>query len=85
MRRFYFDEEGESEEEPNEMDFLPETEFFTMGSMDSPEHHLLGLAIRFCEKSLLWRFFGIDKKLQVIEKTYNSLKKLTEGQEDAEV
>lgn len=83
MRRFYFDEEGRGDDEEDAEDmegmgFMPE-EFITMTPMSNPEHHLLDCAIKFCEKSILWRFMGNSSRLKMLEDVYVRIRNMMEG------
>lgn len=90
MKRFYFgnddgdDEDEEDLEDPRFM--MPDpSEFISMASLDNPDEHLLECAMRICEKSFLWRFFGVERKTSMVGKVFLDLKKLTEGMDDAQV
>lgn len=90
MRRFYFeDEEGEDDEDNDieDMAFMMPggPEFISMAHLDNPDNSLLGYAIKICEKSLFWRFRTISGRMKMIEDAYDSLKKITEGENDAKI
>jgi hypothetical protein len=89
MKRFYFgDDEDEDEEyEEDEIDesrFL-DAELIAMTQLGNADNNLLICSIKICEKSLFWIFLSTNKKIKIIEKVYNSLKKLTEGDRDAKI
>ena len=88
MKRFYFgndegdDEDDEDLEDPRFM--MPDpSEFISMAKFDNPDEHLLECAMRICEKSFLWMFFGVERKTSMVGKVFLDLKKLTEGLDDA--
>jgi len=95
MKRFYF---GDDEERENEdMDDMEDmggdlggmypdpSEFITMTQFSNPNEYLLGCAIRICEKSFFWKFRKETKKIEIIERIFKALKKMTEGQQDAQI
>lgn len=90
MKRFYFgddDEDGEEEDDLDETKFMmPDAaELIAMTQFGDSDQHVLNCAIKICEKSLLWRFRSLSYKLDAFEEAYSRIKKLTEGQEDAEI
>lgn len=89
MKRFYFGEE-ENYEDEDEFDsdsephmFPDPADFITMAQFENPDNFILNSSIKICEKSLFWNFFGVSKKIKMISKVFESLKKLTEGNKDA--
>ena len=93
MRRFYLGNEGNSEEEDDEDDDFDESkfmmpgpsEFITMAGFDNIDQQLLSCSIKICEGSFFWRFKGIESRLNMVEKVFERLRKLTEGDFDAEI
>ena len=89
MKRFYFgeDDEDDEEEDLDETKFMmPDAaELIAMTQFGDPDQHLLNCALKICEKSFLWRFRSLSYKLDSFEEAYSRIKKLTEGQEDAEI
>jgi hypothetical protein len=91
MKRFYFggedDEEGEDEDDLDETKFMmPDAaELIAMTHLGDSDQHILNCAIKICEKSLFWRFRSLSYKLNAFEEAFNRIRKLTEGQEDAEI
>lgn len=89
MKRFYFnnDEEDEDDEDMDDPNFMmPDpSEFISMARLDNPDQYLLECSLRMCEKSFLWRFFSVEKKISMVSMVFIDLKKLTEGMDDAEV
>lgn len=84
MKRFFFDEENEDEDDAESSlpEFVPE--FFTMSQQENPSIHVLNCSVRICEQSLLWRFFGISRKVSMIQKTFSELMTLLEVEKDQE-
>lgn len=84
MKRFSFgDEEDDEEEDEMEMEMearrmFPE-EFITMAQFGNPGNDILGIAVKVCEKSWLWRFKSLPAKLEMIAKAFISLQELSEG------
>lgn len=90
MKRFYFgNEEGGDEEEEDFDDprfMMPDaSELIAMTRFDNPDQQILECAIKICEKSLFWRFFGVVRKMSMIKKVFLSLRELTEGIDDATI
>lgn len=90
MKRFYFgNEDGDEEDEEDINDprfMMPDPyEFISMAKFDNPDQNLLGCSLRICEKSLFWRFFGVEKKISMFSKVFLELKKITEGMDDAQI
>lgn len=94
MRRFYLGNEGNHEEEDDDEDgdfdeskfMMPgPSEFITMTGFDNVDQQLLSCSIKICEGSFFWRFKGIESRLNMVEKVFERLKKLTEGDFDAEI
>jgi hypothetical protein len=85
MKRFSFGEdEPEDEEELDDMQFfMPSSEFISMGQFADPNQEILNLSIKICEKSIFWRFYSSQKKVQIIGDVFKQLKKITEGNSDA--
>lgn len=86
MKRFFFDEENDNEDEDDMEKSIPEfiPEFFSMSQQENPSVHVLNCAVRICEQSLLWRFYGISKKVSMIQSTFSDLMKLVEGEQQQE-
>jgi hypothetical protein len=88
MKRFFFDEENEDEDdivdnsERSLPDFIPE--FFTMSQQENLSVPVLNCAVRICEQSLFWRFFKISKKVSMIQKTFSDLMMLVETEKEQE-
>lgn len=84
MKRFSFDEDDnyEDDDDLEDMKFLmPSSEFISMGST---EQDLLGLAIRVCEKSWFWKFYGAQKKIEIVQVVFEKLRDIIEdGEQDA--
>jgi hypothetical protein len=78
MKRFFFDEEEDDEGDDEEMmegaDYaFPE--FLAMAhQMGDPNQLLLDCSIRICERTFLWRFRSLDKKMLMIEEVFGKLK-----------
>jgi hypothetical protein len=90
MKRFYFGEDDEDSEEEDDLDetkfMMPDAaELIAMTQFGDADQHVLNCAIKICEKSFLWRFRSLSYKLDAFEEAYSRIKKLTEGQEDAEI
>jgi len=90
MKRFYFGEDDEDSEEEDDLDetkfMMPDAaELIAMTQFGNADQHVLNCAIKICEKSFLWRFRSLSYKLDAFEEAYSRIKKLTEGQEDAEI
>ena len=95
MKRFYFGDDEEEDKEDEDLDFeeanqmFPDvSELIALTRFDNPAGgtNILEFAIRICEKSFLWKFYGSATKMKMIEETFAGLKKLTEeGIEDAEI
>jgi hypothetical protein len=90
MKRFYFGEDDEDSEEEDDLDetkfMMPDAaELIAMTQFGDSDQHVLNCAIKICEKSFLWRFRSLSYKLDAFEEAYSRIKKLTEGQEDAEI
>ena len=90
MKRFYFGEDDEDSEEEDDLDetkfMMPDAaELIAMTQFGDTDQHILNCAIKICEKSFLWRFRSLSYKLDAFEEAYSRIKKLTEGQEDAEI
>lgn len=87
MRRFYFgDEENEDEEEDSKFSFPDPSEFIAMTQFENPDNFILSSAIKICERSWFWRFRGVSSKINMISDAFQSLKNLIEREdEDAEV
>lgn len=83
MKRFYFgDDEDEDEEnlesDPNFM-FPDPSEFITMAQFENPDNHILNCSIKICEKSWFWNFYKVSTKVKMIREVFESLKIMTEG------
>jgi hypothetical protein len=90
MKRFYFGEDDEDSEEEDDLDetkfMMPDAaELIAMTQFGDSDQHVLNCAIKICEKSFLWRFRSLSYKLDAFEEAYSRIKKLTEGQENAEI
>lgn len=90
MKRFYFGEDDEDSEEEDDFDetkfMMPDAaELIAMTQFGDSDQHVLNCAIKICEKSFLWRFRSLSYKLDAFEEAYSRIKKLTEGQENAEI
>jgi hypothetical protein len=90
MKRFYFGEDDEDSGEDEEFDetkfLMPDAaELISMTQFDNPDQHILNCAIKICEKSLFWRLRSLSYKLKAFETAFTTIKKLTEGQNDAEI
>lgn len=86
MKRFFFEEEGDEDEE-DEMaedagNVFPEMipEIFAMAhGMENPDQQILNYAIRICEQTFLWRFRSVDRKMKMVESVFEDLKRLVES------
>ena len=91
MRRFNYDDNDDYQDEvdsffADELDFEDEmaamidSELMEMASISFVSHdlnqRLLRSAIQISEKSVFWKLRSLDKKLEIIAKTYFSLKVL---------
>jgi len=86
MRRFYFGDEDEDDEEDAKFSFPDPSEFIAMTQFEDPNNFILSSAIKLCEKSWFWKFRGISSKINMISDAFQSLKNLIEREdEDAEV
>ena len=83
MKRFYFgDDEEENEEDAfdEEKFLMPDAaELIAMTHLESTNESYLNYSIKICEKSFLWKFYGISKKIDMINKVYQNLKQITES------
>jgi len=74
MKRFYFgNDEGGEEDEGNEFEMPPPTEFISMTQMESPARHLMDCSIKMCEGTFGWRFMSPDDKLAMVAKVFKGL------------
>lgn len=78
MKKFYFggDEDGDDEDEGEGMEDFGAPgahEIIAMTHMDSPSRHLMELAVRVCEKSMLWGFASPEDKIASIKKVFYAL------------
>lgn len=90
MKRFYFGNEEGDEDDDEDLDdprfMMPDaSEFISMARLDNPDEYLLECAMRLCEKSIFWRFFGAQKKTSMVSQVFLDLKKITEGIDDAQI
>lgn len=88
MKRFYFDDEEENEDEDDiesRFMFPDPSEFITMTQFESPNQYILNYALKICENSWFWRFYGISKKTKIVADVFEELKKITEGNKDAQI
>jgi hypothetical protein len=88
MKRFYFGDDEQEDENDDDFDeskfIMPDAaELIAMTQFENPDQYLLSYSIRICERSFFWRFLNIDSKLNMIDKAFNNLKKITEGQNNA--
>jgi hypothetical protein len=86
MKRFYFDDEENSEEDDDlesRFMFPDPSEFITMAQIDNPNQYILNYALKICENSWFWRFYGVSKKIKMVASVFEELKNLTEGSQDA--
>ena len=88
MKRFFFEEEDDDDdemmdEEGQQMpEFIPE--FFAMSQQENPANHMLSCAIKICERSFLWRFFSLERKMRMVERVFMELNVLVGGYGRAE-
>jgi hypothetical protein len=83
LKRFNFGDEEEDEEDyEDDEKFIQGPDFFSMAQFPMENENLVGSAIKICESSFFWKFYNIDKKINLIKKTYNFLEKLVEGTEE---
>lgn len=89
MKRFYFGDEENEDEDESEVDpmnmFPDPSEFIAMTQFENPDHYILNCSIKICEKSWFWNFYGISKKIKMIREVFEYLKILLEGNTDAEI
>jgi hypothetical protein len=87
MKRFYFGDENEDEEDSEDpMEMFPDpSEFISMTQFENPDHHIINCSIKICEKSWFWNFYKISKKTKMVQEVFESLKKLLEGNKNAEI
>lgn len=81
MKRFFFEDEDDEDDE--EMmreaehafpEFFPE--IFAMSQQEDPNRHILDCAIRICERSFLWRFVGLGRKMNMLRSVFSELGKM---------
>lgn len=74
MKKFYFggDEDGD-DEDMEDMEAPGPHEIIAMTQMDSPSRHLMELAVRVCEKSIVWGFTSPEDKIAAVKKVFDAL------------
>jgi hypothetical protein len=74
LKRFYFDEEDDGDEEFDELD----SQMFSVTQFPVSQNSIVSDCIKLCESSIFWRFLSLESKLEKIKKTYEFLVELEE-------
>jgi len=90
MKRFYFNDDEDGEDEDDNMDesmfMVPDaTELIAMTQFENTNQQILNCSIKICESSFFWRFYKTSSKLKMIGEVFNGLMKLMEGLDDAQI
>jgi hypothetical protein len=90
MKRFYFNDDEDGEEEEDRIDdsmfMVPDaTELIAMTQFENANQQILNCSIKICENSFFWRFYKVSSKLKMIGEVFESLMKLMEGPDDAQI
>lgn len=74
MKKFYFggDEDGD-DEDMEDMEAPGPHEIIAMTHMESPAKHLMDLAVRVCERSILWCLTSPEDKMAQVRKVFAEL------------
>lgn len=82
MKRFYFGE-GDEEDEEEDYDEESKMDFFQMAHFPlESEGGLMECAIKICESTIFWTFYSIKYKLNKIKDVYKSLQDIVDEEND---